>query len=63
MNAFIFLEASPDGGVIDAIFPSLGITSGTPPKLLVGEAYYAAKDQLIQQEQVIYQLAHVPSLC
>lgn len=52
VNAFVFLEASPDAGVIDAIFPDLGITSGTSPVLLVGEAYYAAKDQLIQQEQV-----------
>lgn len=53
VNAFVFLEASADAGVINAIFPDLGIMSGSSPVLLVGEAYYAAKDRLIQQEQVL----------
>lgn len=53
VNAFIFLEAPQDVEAISAIFPQLAFDSAAPSKVVVGDAYYAAKDQLIQQEQVV----------
>lgn len=52
-NAFIFLEDSQNAVTIKTIFPGLVPKSKAAQTLLVGDAYYAAKDQLIQQEQVL----------